>query len=199
MLTKRQKDTLSFIKIYIAKNGFPPSIREVGKGLNLSSSATAFTHVRNLENKGYLKIGKNKSRNIELLCLNEYLKNNDGNKKIPLLFMNDQNPINTIQNPVNHFLLPSTFLTTKEDHFILKYEGQNIIELSILNNDNIICTRKEIQKDGDLVIIFYENKLHIKNYYKEKDFIKLKSHNTDDLLLETVQIIGTITGIYRKY
>ena len=76
-LTKRQKDVLDFTKKYIAKHGYPPAIREICKGVNLSSPATVFVHLKNLEELGLLKTTSNKFRTIELLCDNEYIEKNE--------------------------------------------------------------------------------------------------------------------------
>ena len=61
VLTKRQEEILTFIKKYSAEHGYPPAIREICAGVGLSSTATVFVHVKNLENKGYLKTENNKT------------------------------------------------------------------------------------------------------------------------------------------
>lgn len=71
-LTLRQEEILNFIKKYIAEHGYPPAIREVCTGVGLSSPATVFVHIKNLENMGYIKQTSNKFRTIELLVDNEY-------------------------------------------------------------------------------------------------------------------------------
>ena len=73
-LTKRQEEILNYIKKYIAVHGFPPAIREICAGVGLSSPATVFVHIKNLESLGYLKSTNNKFRTIELLVDNEYLE-----------------------------------------------------------------------------------------------------------------------------
>ena len=85
ILTKRQEEVLTFIKKYSAEHGYPPAIREICDGVGLSSPATVFVHVKNLENKGYLKTENNKFRAIELLVDNEYIEKNDDVIKVPLL------------------------------------------------------------------------------------------------------------------
>ena len=73
-LTNKQNQVLDYIKQSIAKNGFPPTVREIGSALGLSSSATVHAHITTLENKGYLKRVGAKNRAIELLVKNEYEK-----------------------------------------------------------------------------------------------------------------------------
>ena len=84
-LTKRQNDILDYVKKYTAEHGYPPAIREICKGVGLSSPATVFVHLKNLEQLGYIKTTSNKFRTIEILCENEYLKTNEDVVKVPLL------------------------------------------------------------------------------------------------------------------
>ena len=84
-ITEKQNNVLDFIKKFSAKHGYPPSIREIGKGLGLSSPATVHTHIKKLCNAGYLKVDNNKFRAMEILVDNEYLDKNDELVKVPLL------------------------------------------------------------------------------------------------------------------
>ena len=84
-LTKRQNDVLKFLKKYIADHGYPPTIREICEGVNLSSPATVFVHIKNLEKNGFVKSSNNKFRTLELLVDNEYENKNEDIVKVPLL------------------------------------------------------------------------------------------------------------------
>ena len=82
-LTKRQSEILDYIKEYMVSHGYPPTIREIGTALNLSSPATIHAHLANLEQKGFIKRQDAKNRAIELLVENEFAKNrkiNESNK-----------------------------------------------------------------------------------------------------------------------
>ena len=76
-LTPKQKDILDILKELIAKNGYPPTVREIGKKAHLSSPATIHFHLKQLEKKGYIKQGENKNRTLKLLVPNEYEETND--------------------------------------------------------------------------------------------------------------------------
>lgn len=71
-LTKKQEETLTFIKKYMVSHGFPPSVREICAGMGLSSPATAHTHLKELETKGFIRKQNSKFRTIELLVDNEF-------------------------------------------------------------------------------------------------------------------------------
>ena len=81
-LTKRQEDTLNFIKEYIVAHGYPPTVREIAKELDVSSPATVQAHLDRLADKGYIKKGSNKNRTIELMVDNEFKQNNESQKII---------------------------------------------------------------------------------------------------------------------
>ena len=84
-LTKRQKEVLDFIKKFMVSHGYPPTIREIGKSLGLSSPATTYTHITELEKKGYIKKNGSKNRAIELLVDNEFIEQKEDIVSVPLL------------------------------------------------------------------------------------------------------------------
>ena len=107
-LTKRQEDTLNVIKKFIATHGYPPTVREIGKILNLSSPATIQVHLTSLAEKGYIAKGDNRNRTIELKVDNEFAKQEELAINIPLLGkITAGNPIEAIENPEETFTLPT--------------------------------------------------------------------------------------------
>ena len=84
-LTKKQEKILIYIKKYIAKNDFPPTIREIGKGINLSSPATVHAHLKNLIEKGYIRRNPTNNRIIDLLVPNEFIPKVSDTMNIPLI------------------------------------------------------------------------------------------------------------------
>ena len=105
-LTKRQEDTLNVIKKFIADHGYPPTVREIGKILNLSSPATIQVHLNCLADKGYISKGDNRNRTIELKVENEFIKKDDLAVNIPLLGkVTAGNPIEAIENPDEFLVL----------------------------------------------------------------------------------------------
>ena len=76
-LTKRQNEILTYIKKFIVSNGYPPTVREIGEALDVSSPATIHAHLQNLEEKGWIKKQGSKNRAIELLVENEFEPKNE--------------------------------------------------------------------------------------------------------------------------
>ena len=98
-LTQRQKDTLNCIKTYMVSHGYPPTVREIAKLLNVSSPATIQVHLDILEKKGYIKKGGHRNRTIALMVENEFEEKSEEIVKVPLLGkITAGNPIEAIEN-----------------------------------------------------------------------------------------------------
>ena len=202
VLTKRQEEILTFIKKYSAEHGYPPAIREICAGVGLSSTATVFVHVKNLENKGYLKTENNKFRTIELLVDNEYTEKNDDVIKVPLLGkITAGNPITAIEQPNEFFDLPQALIPNNGDCFVLHVSGTSMINKGIFDNDYVIVKRQNNANNGDIVVAMTdEDEVTLKTFYKEKDCIRLQPENDTmaPIILDNVTILGKAIGLYRK-
>ena len=201
-LTKRQEDVLTFVKKYIAARGYPPAIREICAGVGLSSPATVFVHIKNLENMGILRQTNNKFRTIELLVDNEYADKKDSVVKVPLLGkVTAGNPITAIEQPDEFFDLPASLMPKTGEIFTLHVSGESMINKGILNNDYVIVKRTSNAKNGDVVVAMTdENEVTLKTFYKEKDHIRLQPENDTmaPFIFDNVTILGVAVGLYRK-
>ena len=201
-MTKRQEEILEFIKKYMAKHGYPPAIREICAGVGLSSSATAFVHVKNLEKGGYLKTTNNKFRTIELLVDNEYVEKDVDVVKGPLLGkITAGNPITAIEQPDEFFDLPAALIPKSGEVFTLHVSGESMINRGIFDNDYVIVKRQQDAKNGDIVVAMTdENEVTLKTFYKENGHFRLQPENDtmDPIILDNVIILGVAIGLYRK-
>lgn len=202
ILTKRQEEVLTFIKKYSAEHGYPPAIREICLGVGLSSPATVFVHVKNLENKGYLKTENNKFRTIELLVDNEYLEKNEDVIKVPLLGkITAGNPITAIEQPDEFFDLPQALIPKNGDCFVLHVSGTSMINKGIYDNDYVIVKRQNTANNGDIVVAMTdEDEVTLKTFYKEQDHIRLQPENDTmaPLIFDNITILGKAIGLYRS-
>ncbi len=201
-ITPRQEDILNYIKKYSAEHGYPPAIREICAGVGLSSPATVFVHVKNLEKNGYLKTTNNKFRTIELLVDNEYLEKDEDVVKVPLLGkITAGNPITAIEQPDEYFDLPAALIPKSGEVFTLHVSGESMINKGIYDNDYVIVKRQKDAKNGDIVVAMTdENEVTLKTFYKEKDHIRLQPENDkmEPLIFPNVTILGKAIGLYRK-
>ena len=202
-LTTKQNEILTFIKKYTAKNNYPPSIREISKGVNLKSPATTHVHVKNLIDKGYLKRNLNNHKILELLVPNEFEKSDEFTVQIPLLGkVTAGNPIEAIENPDEYFPIPVNLIPKNSEVFTLRVSGESMINSGILDNDIVIIERKNTAKNGEIVVAMNEdNEVTLKTFYQEENYIRLQPENDfmTPIILKNVTILGKAIGLYRKF
>ena len=202
-LTKRQEEILNFIKEYIVSNGYPPTVREIGSALGVSSPATIHAHLTNLADKGFIKKEETKNRAIELLVENEFAPKNENVIDVPLLGkITAGSPIEAIEQPDEYFSLPAYLLPNNKEVFTLKVSGTSMINAGILDGDIVIVERKNTARNGEIVVAMTdENEVTLKTFYKEKDYFRLQPENDtmDPIILDNVTILGKAIGLYRKF
>ena len=188
----------------MVSHGFPPSVREICAGMGLSSPATAHTHLKELETKGFIRKQNSKFRTIELLVDNEFeeKKEKEDVVSVPLLGkISCGNPIEAIENPDEFFTLPASLIPARESIFTLKCSGDSMINVGIYDNDIVIIQKQSTAKNGDIVAAMTEeNEVTLKTFYKEKDHIRLQPENDalSPIILNNCIILGKAIGIYRK-
>lgn len=201
-LTSRQKDVLDFVKSYIVSHGYPPTVREIGKALNISSPATIHAHLKNLEKKGIIRKDNSKNRAIELLVDNEFADNSEKIVDVPLLGkITAGSPIEAIEMPDEYFSLPAYLLPKGKEVFTLKVSGESMINAGILDGDVVIVERKNTARNGEIVVAMNnDNEVTLKTFYKENGHFRLQPENDtmDPIILDNVTILGKAIGLYRK-
>ena len=202
-LTVKQQKVLTALKKYLAKKGYPPTVRELCELTNLNSTATIHVHLNHLAEKKYIKKLKDKNRTIELLVPNEYLKEKESIVSVPLLGkVTAGNPIEAIERPDEYFDVPSYMINTKKDVFSLLVDGESMINAGIYDNDIILVEKTPIAKNGDIVVAMNENnEVTVKTFYKESDHFRLQPENDalKPIILNKVNILGKVIGLYRKF
>lgn len=189
-LTKKQEKILIYIKKYIAKNDFPPTIREIGKGINLSSPATVHAHLKNLIEKGYIRRNPTNNRIIDLLVPNEFIPKVSDTMNIPLIS-------NTLKPTTIN--IPKSFSQDKE-LFAFQIDEQNTFLTNTEKNDIIIFEKTSTFNNEDLLLIKLDENYLLRHITKEgniyniyKDTIEEKEERT------TITIIGKPLLLYRKF
>lgn len=201
-LTKRQSDVLDFIKSYIASNGYPPTVREIGTEINVNSPATVQAHLEGLADKGFIRKKGAKNRTIEVLVDNEYLTKNEEIVQVPLLGkITAGNPIEAIEKPNDFFSLPAFLVPKNKEVFTLNVSGTSMINAGIFDGDIIIVEKKNTARNGEIVVAMTdENEVTLKTFYKEQGHIRLQPENDtmEPIILNNVFILGKAIGLYRK-
>lgn len=201
-ITKRQEDVLNYIKKYVVEHGFPPSTREIGAALGLSSPATVHTHLKKLEDAGCIRKTNSKFRTIEIVGDNEYAKKEEELVKVPLLgTISCGNPIEAIENPNEYFSLPAYLIPKQKEVFTLKVSGESMINAGIFDGDIVIVERCNTARNGEIVVAMTdENEVTLKTFYKENGHFRLQPENDTmaPFIFDNVTILGKAIGLYRK-
>ena len=201
-LTDKQNIILQILKKLIAKNGYPPTVREIGEEAHLSSPATIHFHLKKLEEKGYIKKDDNKNRTLEILVPNEYLQQDDNVVEVPLVGkVTAGTPIEAIERPEEFFSLPANLITTKNEVFTLTVSGESMINVGIYDGDILIVERRNTARNGETVVAMNDNnEVTVKTFYKENGYFRLQPENDtmDPIILKECTILGKVIGLYRK-
>lgn len=202
-LTKRQEEILNYLKEFMVSHGYPPTVREIGKDLGLSSPATIHTHLNNLAKKGFIRKDESKNRAIELLVENEYANRDENVVNVPLLGkITAGSPIEAIEKPNEYFSIPSYLIPRNKEVFTLNVSGCSMINAGILDGDIVIVERQNTARNGEIVVAMTdENEVTLKTFYKEKGYIRLQPENDfmNPIILKDCTILGKPIGLYRKF
>jgi repressor LexA len=207
-LSAKQLNILNFIKDQIEENGYPPSIREIGKAVGLSSSSTVHAHLNSLEKNGALERDPIKPRAMRVTGGGRRggfekissLKNKV--KMIPLVGkVAAGQPILAEQDIEGYYSFPAEFVRGEsEDLFMLEVKGLSMIDAGILSGDFVIVKKQSTANNGDIVVALLENEATVKRFYKEAKYVKLVPENKDmqPIVSRDVSVLGKVIGLYRQ-
>ena len=207
-LNKREKAILKFIEKQVKEKGYPPSVREIGKAVGLSSTATVHGYIEKLIQKGYIKKEDQKGRTLKLL--KGGLTESEPEQKsfysgremvdVPVIGkISAGAPILAVENVVDTFPIPIDFVGNSES-FMLTVKGESMIEAGILNGDYILIKRQETARNGEIVVALIEDEATVKTFYKENGHIRLQPENStmDPIIVPDCKILGKVAGVFRK-
>lgn len=207
-LNKREKAIMKFIEKQIVANGYPPSVREIGKAVGLKSTATVHGYLAKLQEKGYIKKEQQKGRTLKLL--KGGLAENQPSEKpvysgkelvdVPVIGkITAGTPILAVENVTDTFPIPIDFVGNSES-FMLTVRGESMIEAGILDGDYILVKKQNTAENGEIVVALIEDEATVKTFYKEKDHIRLQPENStmDPIIVPDCKILGKVAGVFRK-
>lgn len=194
-LTQTEK-VLNFISDYTKKNSYPPSVREMCKGLGISSTATIVYHLKKLEEQGKLVREKSRNRAIEVSGLQTL------SETIPIVGkVTAGTPITAIENVEDTLSFSQNVFGASGELFILNVSGESMINAGIFDGDKIVVKKCEYAENGEIVVAMIDGEATVKRFYKESNHIRLQPENDymSPIISENVQILGTVVGLIRKY
>nr|WP_245341955.1 transcriptional repressor LexA [Enterococcus rivorum] len=197
----RQIEVLKYIYDQVELKGYPPTVREIGKAVDLSSTSTVHGHLARLEKKGLILRDPTKPRAIELTA--EGLdKIGIQPSTIPMLgVVTAGEPILAVEDASDFFPIPPDLKTEDSSLFMLTIRGESMINAGILDGDQVIVKKQAAASNGDIVIAMTdEDEATCKRFFKESDHIRLQPENDalEPIILNNVSILGKVVGLYRN-
>ncbi len=197
-LTKRQKEVFDFISDYLEREGYAPSLEEIGLRFGLSSVATVHKHVHNLVEKGLLRKAWNRSRSIEVVDPDRVTA-----REVPLLGSVAAGvPIEAIETP-DTLAVPIDMVGQKEC-FALRVQGNSMIDDHIQDGDVVLVERRNLPEQGETVVaLIRREEATLKRFYRDGGKIKLVPANQTmrpmEFPAEDVEVQGVVVGLLRQY
>ena len=198
-LTKRQRQIFDFIIEKKRQVGYPPSVREIGAGVGLSSSSTVHSHLTALEKKGLIKRDPTKPRALEIMGDKYSDSHEDGSSvKLPLIGQIAAGQPNLAEEDIEDYIsVPKEI--ADDSSFLLKVSGDSMIEAGILDGDIVVIKKQAVADNGDIVAALVDDEATLKRFYKEDGSIRLQPENSSmqPTYPDEVSIIGKATGLLR--
>ena len=195
---ERQKNIFDFIKEFLMEKGYPPSVREIGKAVGLKSSSTVHGYLARLEEAGLIKRDPTKPRAIDILDEKPW----DKTVKVPLVgAVTAGVPILAEENIEDVFSFPQGLIGTRDDAFMLRVQGESMINAGIFDGDYILVRQQDTANDNDIVVaLVNDNTATIKRFFREKDCIRLQPENDtmEPFYEKNVAVLGKVIGVYRQ-
>jgi repressor LexA len=198
-LTKRQQEIFDFIKRYTDLNGYPPTVRDIGKAVGLASSSTVHAHLANLEKLGLLRRDPTKPRAMELLDRAAAGVRGFVNLGLPLVGQVAAGaPILAEENVEEHIQTPAAAGGDGGD-YLLRVRGESMKNAGILDGDLVVVQRQETARDGEIVVAMVEDEATVKRFFREGDHVRLQPENEamEPILVREVSIVGRVVGLMR--
>lgn len=200
-LTDRQAKILDFLADTLRRRGYPPSVREIGSAVGLSSSSTVHAHLDKLEQKGYIRRDPTRSRAIEIVDKALDARPSKEMLNVPLVGrVTAGQPILATENIDDYFPVPLDFLGPGE-FFMLDVRGDSMIGAGILDGDRVIVRKQDTAQDGEIVVALVgDEEATVKRLYRERDHVRLQPENPhmDPIVAVDVRILGKVVGLVRR-
>lgn len=208
-LTDRQEEILTFIRQFTNETGYPPTLREIGKHFQISSTFGVKRHLEALVKKGFINIESNASRGISFLKKNTddlidgATREENIFVKIPILGRVAAGlPINAVENLEGSLVVDPSFLKKVEESFALRVKGDSMINAGINDKDLVIVSPKEQAKNGDIVVAMLNDEATVKKFEFINNKIRLIAENNAYKPIEVnssddFRLIGKVKGVVR--
>lgn len=206
-LTEKQRRVLNFIEQFTKEQGYPPSVREIGAAVGLTSTATVHGYLERLEKKGYLDRKAMKTRAMRVTAPEESVVEattavtpDEKYMEVPIVGRVAAGIPILAQEYVEGYLPLSFDFAKNKELFVLRVQGESMINVGIFDGDLIIVSRQPDARNGDIVVALIEDDATVKTFYKEKGHIRLQPENDfmEPIIVPEVLILGKVVGLFRS-
>ena len=195
---ERCAEIYKYIKDFLKMKGYPPSVREIGEKVGLSSSSTVHSYLHMLEADGKIHRDPTKPRAIEIIGENPW----ENMLRVPLVGKVAAGiPITAEENIEEVFNVPASLLGTQDDTFMLRVQGESMINAGLYDGDYIFVKEQNTARNGEIVVALVENEeATVKRIFFEKDRVKLQPENDTmkPFYEKNVAVLGKVIGVYRQ-
>ncbi len=206
-LSEREQRILEYMREYVAKWGYPPTVRDVAGALGIKSTSTVNKSIAALEKAGAIKKQAGKRRALDIVGSEpaktpSAAEERDDIVDLPVIGrIAAGTPILAEQNIEDSFPMPSRFIG-KGTNFMLTVHGQSMIEAGIFDGDYILVQQQDTASNGDIVVAMIdgmESEATVKAFYKENGHIRLQPRNSEmePIIVDDCKIIGLVKGVFR--
>ncbi len=197
-LTKRQQEIFDYIKRYSAKHGYPPTVRDIGKAIGLTSSSTVHTHLSNLEKIGLLRRDPSKPRALELL--KDTAKRAVAPQGLPVVGRVAAGAPVLAEENIEEYVEVPELAGGEEGEYVLRVSGDSMKDAGILDGDHVVVRRQDTARNGEIVVALVGEEATVKRYFKERDHIRLQPENDAHEAIRTrdAQVLGRVVGVCRR-
>lgn len=190
----------SYIEDTIDERQYPPTVREIQDRFGIKSTSSVAYYLNKMEEMGYIRRSKQKSRGIEIVGSKQQLRLRDM-MQVPLIGSIPAGaPKIAIEDYDDTFALPRTLFNTGGDLFMLNVEGSSMKEVGINDGDIIIVKSQPTAENGQIVAALVNNEYStVKRFFNDEKGIRLHPENSamSDLYPDTLAILGIVVGLIR--
>jgi len=199
-LSDRQTKILDYIRYVTKVRNYPPSVREIGEAVGLSSSSTVHNHLNQLERRGLIKRDPSKSRTVQLTSDIEVSEERRNAVSVPIVGnVAAGSPILAEQNIEDHVLLSADI--AKDGYFLLRVRGDSMINAGILNDDLVLVRPQHEASNGSIVVALVDGDATVKRFEKADGHVRLIAENPayEPIVTSNVSLVGLVRGVIRLF
>jgi repressor LexA len=207
-LTARQQQILEVVDAHLVRHGYPPTVREIGEAVGLTSSSTVHAHLANLERLGHLRRDPTKPRALGIIGRDAapvesapVMAEPPGIRMLPLLGRIAAGAPTLAEQHVEDEIAVPEMLTASGDNFLLRVRGDSMIDAGILDGDFVVIRRQSECTDGEIVAALVDGEeATVKRLRHDGGRVRLDPANQAlrPLYPEQVEVLGKVVGVFRR-